>query len=49
LTWIAVQARPAKAIAAFVALAAAYSLYDQSRWQPWFDQYLFMLVALGLY
>ena len=32
---------------AFVALAAAWSLWDQSRWQPWFYQYLVMLAALG--
>ncbi len=31
----------------FVAIAAAWSLWDQSRWQPWFYQYLFMLAALG--
>lgn len=33
---------------AFVALAGTWSLWDQSRWQPWFYQYLFMLAALGL-
>src|SRR5580704_540803 len=32
----------------FVALAGVWSLWDQSRWQPWFYQYLFMLAALGL-
>ncbi len=48
LAWIVVAARPAKSIGAFVVLAAAYALYDQSRWQPWFFQYLFMLAALGL-
>lgn len=49
LAWIVAAARPAKPIAAFVVLAAGYALFDQSRWQPWFYQYLFMLVALGLY
>jgi hypothetical protein len=34
-------------IMAFVAVAGAWSLWDQSRWQPWFYQYLFMLAALG--
>ncbi|HEV3331952.1 MAG TPA: MauE/DoxX family redox-associated membrane protein [Bryobacteraceae bacterium] len=49
LAGIAVAARPAKALAAFVVLAAAYALYDQSRWQPWFYQYSFMLAALCLF
>lgn len=34
-------------IAAFVGLAALLSLWDQSRWQPWFYQYLFMLAAFA--
>jgi hypothetical protein len=45
---IAVVPRPAKPIAAFLTLAAALALLDQSRWQPWFYQYLFMLIAVGL-
>lgn len=41
-------ARRARVFAlAFVALAAAYALLDQSRWQPWFYQYLFMVFALA--
>jgi hypothetical protein len=32
----------------FVCLAASLSLWDQTRWQPWFYQYLFMLAAIGL-
>jgi hypothetical protein len=32
----------------FVALAGIWSLWDQIRWQPWFYQYSFMLVALGM-
>ena len=48
LTWIAIATRPVRAITALVAVAAAYALFDQSRWQPWFYQYLFMLAALGL-
>ena len=35
-------------IACFVGLAGLLSLWDQSRWQPWFYQYLFMLGALCL-
>jgi hypothetical protein len=46
LAWIVLAARPAKAIAAFIAGATAYALFDQSRWQPWFYQSLFMLAAL---
>jgi hypothetical protein len=48
LVTIAVVPRPAKPIAAFLCLAAVLALLDQSRWQPWFYQYLFMLLALGL-
>ncbi len=48
LVWIAVTMRPATPIAAFVALAAACALLDQQRWQPWFYQYLFMLIAISL-
>ena len=36
-------------ILTFVVLAALLSLWDQSRWQPWFYQYTFMLAALGCY
>jgi hypothetical protein len=32
-------------IGVFVGLAGLLSLWDQSRWQPWFYQYLFMLAA----
>jgi len=48
LVWIAAKAQPARAIAAFVALAASYAMFDQSRWQPWFYQYLVMMAALAL-
>lgn len=44
---ITTQAR--KPILAFLALAVSLSLWDQTRWQPWFYQYLFMLGALGFY
>ena len=37
-----------KVVLTFVCLAALLSLWDQTRWQPWFYQYLFMLAALGL-
>jgi hypothetical protein len=45
---IAVAPKPKKPIAAFVFLAAVLALLDQSRLQPWFYQYLFMLIAAGL-
>lgn len=40
-------ARGAGFIWGFVGLALVYALFDQSRWQPWFYQYVFMLVALA--
>ena len=48
LAAIALAARPAKLIGAFVFLAIAVAMFDQSRWQPWFYQYLIMLIAVGL-
>ncbi len=48
LVAIALVQRPAKLIGAFVALAVAVAAFDQSRWQPWFYQYLVMLIAVGL-
>ena len=46
---IIVIAQPRRLILAFLALAALLSLWDQTRWQPWFYQYCFMLAAIGLY
>ena len=40
-------ARPRLPLAAFLVLAAALAALDQSRWQPWFYQYVFMLLALA--
>jgi hypothetical protein len=48
LLLIAAAPKPARWIAAFAVLAIALALLDQSRWQPWFYQYLFMLIAVGL-
>jgi hypothetical protein len=45
---IAFVARPAKLIWFFAGLAITVALFDQSRWQPWFYQYLIMLIAVGL-
>jgi len=41
--------RPRKFIIIFIILAGILSIFDQSRWQPWFYQYLFMFTALGFY
>src|SRR5205807_646305 len=46
LVWIAIASRPAIPVTAFIAIAVAYAACDQSRWQPWFYQYLFMLAVL---
>jgi hypothetical protein len=40
--------RSRKIVLIFVCLGALLSLWDQTRWQPWFYQYLFMLAAIGL-
>ena len=45
---IVMARRPQAYIIAFV-LAGLLSYLDQSRWQPWFYQFLFMLGALSLY
>jgi hypothetical protein len=47
LVLFAVRARPRAYAAAFVALASLYVLFDESRLQPWFYQYLFMMLALA--
>lgn len=49
LAVIAIVARPAKPIALFAVMAVVLGLFDQSRWQPWFYQYLVMLIAFGLH
>ena len=41
--------RPRVYLLSFVAFAAVYSLWDQTRWQPWVYQYWLMLLALGCY
>lgn len=48
LALIAGLPRPSRLIAIFVPMAVCYALFDQERWQPWFYQYLLMLVAIGL-
>src|SRR5437867_4477926 len=39
--------RPAPFIFLFVVLAGLLAVWDQTRWQPWFYQYLFMFAVLG--
>jgi hypothetical protein len=48
LVAIAVVERPGNLIGLFVPLAMVVAMFDQSRWQPWFYQYLVMLIAVGL-
>ncbi len=48
LALIPLARNPRPWIALFLAVAIVAALQDQSRWQPWFYQYLFMLAALGL-
>ncbi len=42
-------AQSQKLIFVFLLLAGLLSLWDQTRWQPWFYQYFLMLSAIGLY
>jgi hypothetical protein len=44
---IIVSPRPRPALLIFVGIAAIWSLWDQTRWQPWFYQYLFMFAVLA--
>ncbi len=39
--------RPRPLMLLFVGLAGLWALGDQTRWQPWFYQYLFMLLAVS--
>jgi hypothetical protein len=45
---VVVAPRPRLAMLVFVLLAGAWSLWDQTRWQPWFYQYLVMFAVLAL-
>jgi hypothetical protein len=48
LTLVVIQARPSRLCAvALVVLASALVLFDESRLQPWFYQYLFLMLALA--
>lgn len=46
---VALFPRPQKLIFIFLAGAGLLALWDQTRWQPWFYQYFFMLAAIGSY
>jgi hypothetical protein len=47
LTLAALLPRSRWPLVAFVILAAGWFLWDQTRWQPWFYQYLGLLAAVG--
>jgi hypothetical protein len=47
LVAIAIVERPRNLIGLFALLAIGVAMFDQSRWQPWFYQYLAMLIAVG--
>jgi hypothetical protein len=49
LLTIVVRERPRLYASAFVALASALVVFDVSRLQPWFYQYLFVMLALAVY
>ena len=49
LLTIVVRERPRLCAVAFVALASALVLFDESRLQPWLYQYLFVMLALAVY
>lgn len=49
LILIAFAVRPQSYIAAFLFLIVLLGLTDQSRWQPWVYQYVFMLAAMAFY
>jgi hypothetical protein len=49
LLTIVIRARPRPAAASFVALASALVVFDVSRLQPWFYQYLFVMLVLAVY
>ena len=49
LAAIVLSSKPRAFIGTFIALMVFLCALDQSRWQPWVFQYLFILGALGLY
>jgi hypothetical protein len=46
---VAVARRPGRPLAALLLIAGGLSILDQTRWQPWLYQYLFMFGALARY
>ncbi len=47
LLWVIVSPRPRTAILVFLAGALVLAITDQSRWHPWFYQYVFMMIVLA--
>ncbi|MCU1260187.1 MAG: DoxX family protein [Bryobacterales bacterium] len=48
LVLIIASSTPSKLIATFALLAILLAILDQSRWQPWFYQYMLMFISVGL-
>lgn len=46
---IVLAREPGAPLVAFLAVAAGVTVGDQSRWQPWFYQYVFMLAAIAVH
>jgi predicted DCC family thiol-disulfide oxidoreductase YuxK len=46
---IVLSSRPQKFIAVFLALMLVFCALDQTRWQPWVFQYIFILAVLALF
>lgn len=47
LAWSAASKRPRPYLFAALALAVGLALWDETRWQPWFYQYVFMLFVIA--
>lgn len=47
LAWSAASKRPRPYLFASLALAVGLALWDETRWQPWFYQYVFMLFVIA--
>lgn len=47
LAWSAASKRPRPYLFASLALAVPLALWDATRWQPWFYQYVFMLFVIA--
>jgi hypothetical protein len=48
-TAVVLWRRPRYLIAAFIAIVLIFGMLDQTRWQPWVFQYVFLLAALAMF